>query len=184
MVYWDHILVGSGWREFKSRLASIMKTASFSLADQEHVNLAQVVELVLENHQDTIHDLSIALEWSVKTVPNIVHVQLGYSSVCAWWVPRYMMEIHENWCLEVLLHFFSQLKEEQMGSVTQWWYCETCFRHFTRNELHCNVHIHLHWEPQNVKCASMLEGYVICNLCCRSHHTYICWHAMLTALGY
>jgi len=39
-----------------------MKTASFSLADQEHVNLAQVVELVLENHQDTIHDLSIALE--------------------------------------------------------------------------------------------------------------------------
>jgi len=24
----------------------------------------------------------------VKTAPNIVHVQLGYSSVCAWWVPK------------------------------------------------------------------------------------------------
>jgi len=39
-----------------------MKMAPFSLADEEHVNTVQVVELVLENHQDTIHDLSIALE--------------------------------------------------------------------------------------------------------------------------
>ena len=59
-----------------------MKITSLSLANQEHVNTAQVVELVLENKQDTIRDLSIAVEWFVKTVPNIVHVQLGYSSVC------------------------------------------------------------------------------------------------------
>jgi hypothetical protein len=39
-----------------------MKMAPFSLAHQEHVNTAQVVELVVENHQDTIHDLSIVLE--------------------------------------------------------------------------------------------------------------------------
>jgi len=135
VVYWDHILVGRGCREFdKSGLASIMKMAPFSLADQEHVNTVQVVDLVLENHQDTIHDLSIALEWFVKTIPNIVHVQLGYSSVCAWWVPRYMMEVHENWCLEVLLCFFSHLNEKQMGSLNQWWHCKTWFRHFTRNE--------------------------------------------------
>jgi hypothetical protein len=56
------------------------------------VNTVQVVELVLENHQDPIQDFSIALEWRVKTVPNIVHVQLGYKSVCVhggyqdvWW---------------------------------------------------------------------------------------------------
>ena len=30
----------------------------------------QVVELVLENQQDTIWDLSIEVEWFVKTVPN------------------------------------------------------------------------------------------------------------------
>jgi uncharacterized cupredoxin-like copper-binding protein len=36
----------------------MMKMAPFSLAD----HTAQVVELVLENHQDTIHDFSIALE--------------------------------------------------------------------------------------------------------------------------
>jgi hypothetical protein len=47
---------------FKSGLASIMKMAPFSLADQEHVNTAQVLELVLEKHQETIHYLSIALE--------------------------------------------------------------------------------------------------------------------------
>jgi len=39
-----------------------MKITPFSAADQEHVNMAQVVELVLENHQDTIQDLSITLE--------------------------------------------------------------------------------------------------------------------------
>jgi hypothetical protein len=36
--------------------------APFSPADQEQVNLAQVVELVLENHQDIIKDISIAVE--------------------------------------------------------------------------------------------------------------------------
>jgi len=39
-----------------------MKIAPFSPADQEHVSPAQVMELVLENHQGTIHDFSIALE--------------------------------------------------------------------------------------------------------------------------
>jgi hypothetical protein len=51
-----------------------MKITPFSLADQEHMNTVQVVELVLENHQDKIKDLSIALEGFMKTVPNIVHV--------------------------------------------------------------------------------------------------------------
>jgi len=53
------------WREcteFKSGLASIMIIAPLSPADQENANTAQVVELVLENQQDTIRDLSIALE--------------------------------------------------------------------------------------------------------------------------
>jgi hypothetical protein len=39
-----------------------LKNAPFSPADQEHVNTVQVVEMVLENHQDTIQNLSIALE--------------------------------------------------------------------------------------------------------------------------
>ena len=79
LVFGDNVLrphhLGRGCREFKNGLASIMKNTPFSPANQEHV-----VELVLENHQN--QDLSIALEWSVKTVPNIVHVQQGYSSVC------------------------------------------------------------------------------------------------------
>jgi hypothetical protein len=73
-----------------------MKITPFRPADQEHVNTVKVVELVLKNHQDTIHDLFIALEWFVKIVPNIVHVQLGYSSVCAWWVPRNVMEVYSS----------------------------------------------------------------------------------------
>jgi hypothetical protein len=43
-------------QRIKGGLASIMKFTSFSPADQEHGNTVQVVELVLENHQDTIQD--------------------------------------------------------------------------------------------------------------------------------
>jgi hypothetical protein len=54
--------LGRGCREFKSGLASIMKITPFSPADQECVSTVQVVEQVLEKHQDTIQDLAIALE--------------------------------------------------------------------------------------------------------------------------
>jgi hypothetical protein len=62
LVFGDGVLrphhLGRGCREFKSGLASIMKITPFRPADQEHVNTAQMVE----NHQDTIQDLSSALE--------------------------------------------------------------------------------------------------------------------------
>ena len=65
VVFGDGVLrlhhLGRGCREFKSGLASIMKITPFSMADQEHLNTVQVVEPVLENHQDTIQELSIAL---------------------------------------------------------------------------------------------------------------------------
>jgi len=48
--------------EFRSGLASIMMIAPLSPAVQENVNTAQVVELALENQQDTNRDLSFALE--------------------------------------------------------------------------------------------------------------------------
>jgi hypothetical protein len=47
---------------FKGWLASIMKIMPFRPADQECVNTVHVVELVLKNHQERIHDLSIMLE--------------------------------------------------------------------------------------------------------------------------
>ena len=57
LVFVDGVLrlhhLGRGCREFKNGLASIMKITPFSPADQEHVNTEQVVELVLEHHQDT-----------------------------------------------------------------------------------------------------------------------------------
>ena len=66
LVFGDGVLslhhLGRGCREFKCGLASIMKITPFSPADEENVNTVQVVELVLENHQDIIQDLSIALE--------------------------------------------------------------------------------------------------------------------------
>jgi len=66
LVFGDGVLrpqhLRRGCTEFKSGLASIMMIAPLSPADQENVNTAQVVELVLEKHQETIHGLSIALE--------------------------------------------------------------------------------------------------------------------------
>jgi hypothetical protein len=66
LVFGDGVLrlhhAGRGCREFKGGLASIMKITPFSTADQEHVNTAQVIELLLGNNQDTIQDISSALE--------------------------------------------------------------------------------------------------------------------------
>jgi hypothetical protein len=47
-------------------MASIIMISHFILADQEHVNTAQVVEMIFENQQDTIWVLSIAVELFVK----------------------------------------------------------------------------------------------------------------------
>jgi len=115
VVFGDSVLrlhhVGRGCREFNSGLASIIMIAHFRLADQEHVNTVQVVELVLTkpSRHDSwlIHCTGVICE----KCTSIVHVQLGYSSVsvCASWVPRNMMEVHNNWCLQVLFHFFSHL---------------------------------------------------------------------------
>ena len=162
LMFGDDVLrqryLGRGYREFKSELASIMKITLFNLADQEYENTAPVVEMVLDTHQDTIQDLPIALDWYVKTATNIVLVQLGYISVCVcvWLVPRYVMVIHKNWCLEVLFDFFSYLKEEQTGSMHPWWHCETWVPNFTQNELQFSGHIRLQWEPQNVMYAGKL----------------------------
>ena len=58
LVFGDGVLrphhLWRGFTEFKSGLASIMMIAPLSPADQGNVNAAQVVELVLENQQDTI----------------------------------------------------------------------------------------------------------------------------------
>jgi len=66
LVFGDGVLrfhhLWRGCAEFRSGLASIMTIAPLSPADQENVKRAQVVELVLENQQDTIRYLSIALE--------------------------------------------------------------------------------------------------------------------------
>ena len=66
LVFGDGVLrphhLWRGCTEFKSGLASIVMIAPPSLADQGNMNVAQVVELVLENQQDTIRDLPIALE--------------------------------------------------------------------------------------------------------------------------
>jgi len=66
LVFGDGVLrphhLWRGCREFRSGLASIMMIAPLSPAVQENVNTSQVVELALENQQDTIQDLSFALE--------------------------------------------------------------------------------------------------------------------------
>ena len=87
LVFGDGVLrphhLGRGCREVKSGLASIMKITLFSPPDQEFVNTMQVVEMVLENPQNNpvfIHRTGMTCE----NCNQIVHVQLGYSSVCVF----------------------------------------------------------------------------------------------------
>ena len=165
--------LGRGCREFKSGLVSIMNITTSSLADQELVNTVQVLELILLNHPVTIQDLSIALKWFVKAVANIVHVQLGYSSVCSWWVPRYKMEVHKKLmfagALSLLLSFKGGANTFPESVVTLW---DMGSRFYSKWAL-------MQWthppslQPQNVKCANMMEGCCIFILCCRNHRHYI-----------
>jgi hypothetical protein len=66
LVFADGVLrphhLGRGCREFKSGLASIMNITPIRLADIRTCEHSASVELVLKNHEDTIHDLPIALE--------------------------------------------------------------------------------------------------------------------------
>ena len=168
-----------------------------------------MVELVLRNHQNIswfIRRTGVTCEFRTQHCPCTTGIQQCVCvcvcvcvclcvcvCVCVWRVPRYVIEVHTNWCLEVLFHFFSHLKEEQIISLNLWWLCETWVYHFTQK---CSEHIHLHWQPQNVNCANMLDGcgiYILCyrirqnclhGLISKSECERVLWHAVLTALGY
>jgi len=75
--------LGRGCREFKSGLAFIMKITPFSLADEEHANTAQLVELVLENQFDIypLHWSDVCKlypELSMHKYDTAEHVHGGY----------------------------------------------------------------------------------------------------------
>jgi len=55
-----------GTTSFRERVQRVqgavgIQFEDFSPADEEHVNVAQMTELVLQSHQNTIYDLSVAL---------------------------------------------------------------------------------------------------------------------------
>jgi hypothetical protein len=91
------------------------------------VNTVHVVELVLKYHQDRIHDLSIALEWHCPCTAGIQQCMcMVGTKKCDGSSQKFM--------LQMLFHFFSHLKGEQMGSLNLWWR-ETWVHYFTENEL-------------------------------------------------
>jgi len=129
--------------------------------------------------------LSIALDWFVKNVPNIVHGQLRYSSVCAWWVPRYRMEVHENLMFGYALPLLQLFKGGANGFpesvVTLWdmglpFYSKWALMQWTHSSslktTKCKV-CHYVWRQWHLY--SVLQ---------ESSYKHMLWHAKLTALGY
>ena len=53
-----------------------------------------------------IHSTGVICENCTQHCPCTTGIQ---QCVCAWWVPRNVMEVHNNLCLQVLFHFFSHL---------------------------------------------------------------------------
>jgi len=99
LVFGDCVLrphhVGKGWIEFKSGLASIIKITLFRLAVQEHVNTVKWWNWFWKTIKTQF--MVYPLHWSdLWKLPDIVHVQLGYSSVCTLLVPRSMMEVQKK----------------------------------------------------------------------------------------
>jgi len=136
LLYWNRILKGRGWREFKSGLASIMKRLHLSAQQIKNMwtqrkwwnwfwKTIKTQFKIYPLHWNDLWKLYPTL--SMYSWDTAVCVHGGYQDT--W------HNFTKNWCLEVLFHFFSHLKEEQMGSLNQWWWYETWFRHFTESEL-------------------------------------------------
>ena len=179
MACWDHILLWRGWREFKSGFACIMKITTFSLADQEHVNTAQVVELFLENHQDTssfVHCTGVISEKCTQHCPCTTGIQQCLCMVGTKICDGSLWKLMFGGALSLFQSFKWGANGFPESMVTLWDMVSLFYSKWAFNA----VDIHLHLEPQNVKCASILEGRGICILCCRSHHMNIrcdmpCW---------
>jgi hypothetical protein len=86
---------------------------TFSRAYRGNVNTTQMEELVLEK-QDTVWDLSIAVELSVKTVHSTACEGLVYSRVCA--STKMCGGSSQNLMFGMLFHF-GCMKKEGTGSL-------------------------------------------------------------------
>ena len=77
----------------KAIFASARPSSSHSSA-----NIDQAVALVKENRRITINELAESLGVSAGSAVNIM-VTLGYSKVCARWVPRQLTEALKFWSI-------------------------------------------------------------------------------------
>ena len=68
--------------------------------------------LIRENRQITVRKLSGILNISDGGVKTIIKQHFQYSKVCAWWIPRLLMDKHKSSLLQVAQSLLSRYKQE------------------------------------------------------------------------
>jgi len=184
IVYCDHILLWAEWREFKSGLASITKITPFSLADQEHVNTTQVVELVLENHQDNsrfVHCTGVISEKCTQHCPRTTGIQQGVCMVGTKIHDRSSWKLMFGGALSLLQSFKGGANGFPQSMVTLW---DVVSLFYSKWAL-------MQWTHPSSLRATKCK---VCQYAWRQWHLYsvlqespcehTLWHAVLTVLGY
>ena len=152
---WGPHHLGRGCREYRGQWASNLKISALQMKNMWTLRKWRNWFCKATKTLFMIYPLHCSDLWKLYTTLFIYNWD---TAICVHvWVPRYMMEVHKNWCLDVLFHIFSHLKEEKTSSLNLWWRYETWVYHFTQKY---SGHIHLHWQPQNVKCAVLLPPFL------------------------
>ena len=189
-VFGDSVLrphhLGRGCRELKTGLASIMKITPFQPCSSRTEHKWWNWFWKTNKTPFEIYPLQWSDLWNcTQHCP----CTTGYSSVCSWWEPRIVMEVH-NLCLQVLFYFFSPWKEEQTGSLNPLWDMGSPFY---------SKWVVMHWTHPSLLTATKCK---VCHYAGRLWHLYSIlqesselysyseiqkwkWtYAVLTALGY
>jgi len=77
---------------------------------QDHFNTADA--MIREDRQITVSEVAAHLNISYRSAYAILHDDLGYGKVCAWWVPKEFTVVHKRQHMEVATQFIRRYEED------------------------------------------------------------------------
>jgi len=77
---------------------------------QDHINRADA--MVREDRQITVSEVAAHLDISYGSAFAILHDDLRYRKVCAWWIPKELTVVHKQQRVEVATQFVRRYEED------------------------------------------------------------------------
>jgi hypothetical protein len=73
----------------------------------------QIKQRIGDYRRVTIDEIAVAFNMSHGSACNIVHNDLGYRSVCSWWVPRQLSDYHKCAWQTICQEYFNRHAREE-----------------------------------------------------------------------